>query len=243
VFEGKLGRESYNVGHDAAGMLFHTAMLKGILTRYRPETIILDFRPDELAKNPPSLQMLSVLLPYYRDHQEIRKIIQLRSPAERLKLLSGIYPFNSQLLTILLANRIRWTDDHGFVPLRGHWNRPLAGPVPAPRGGLDPLSSRAFLEFLDLARGNGISLRVVVSPIFQTRPDRPASIRTAEAICRQRDIPFFDYSRDDRFLKRPDLFHDPNHLNAEGATLFSEILSDRILRSGTEALASLLPLR
>ena len=51
-----------------AGVLYHTALLKGILTRYRPETIILDFRPDELAKNAQSLQMLSVLLPYYRDH-------------------------------------------------------------------------------------------------------------------------------------------------------------------------------
>ena len=37
------------------------------------------------------------------------------------------------------------------------------------------------------------------------------------------------------FCEGPFLFVDPNHLNAEGAKLFSEILSDRILRSGTEA--------
>ncbi len=243
VFEGKLRRESYNVGHDAAGMLFHNALLKGILTRYRPETIVLDFRPDELAKNARSLQMLSVLLPYYRDHPEIRTIIRLRSPAERLKLLSRIYPFNSQLLTILLANRIRWADDHGFVAAAGTMDRPLAGPDPAPREGLDPVAGRAFLEFLDLAQRTASPFWSSSLRSTRFRQDRPASIRTAEAICRRRNIPFFDYSRDDRFLKRPDLFHDPDHLNAEGAKLFSEILSDRILRSGTEARPSVPPRR
>jgi hypothetical protein len=59
VFEEKMGRRSYNVGHDAAGMLYHVAMLEGILTRYRPETIFLDFRPDELAENVQGFQVLS----------------------------------------------------------------------------------------------------------------------------------------------------------------------------------------
>jgi hypothetical protein len=226
VLEARTGLDCYNAGHDAAGMLYHTALLQGILSRYRPQRLILDFRPHELAEDALGRQMLSVLLPYYRDHPTMRKVLRLRSPAERLKLFSKIYPFNSQLLTILLANRIQWFDDRGFVPLSGNWSLP-AQPLPAgPK--LDPTYVAFFRGFLALAERNGIALTVVVSPVDRLMKEGSASIRKAEEICREQGVPFLDFSQDVRFLDQSGFFHDPDHLNAGGAELFTKILAEAL---------------
>jgi hypothetical protein len=234
VFEKTLGIDYYNVGHDAAGILYDTAILKGILARYRPEIIILDFRHDELAKKKLGYQMLSVLLPYYKEHKEIQKIINLRGDFERLKLFSRIYPFNSQLMTILLANKIRWIDDKGFVPQYGKWNYAIEEYDSSLGIELDPNYIKYYLEFIEIVKKYNISFFVVISPYYRIIRNQTASIRMAADICRKQNVIFLDYSQDSRFLERPDLFRDPDHLNYEGAKIYSEIIVTRMIEISPE---------
>lgn len=228
VFEKKLAMDYYNVGQDSAGILYETAMLRGILARYRPEIIILDIRHDELAKNEPGYQMLSVLLPYYKDHKEIRSILDLRGPFEKIRLFSKTYPFNSQFLTILMANKLRWTDDKGFLPQSGTWNYAIEEYDPSGGMALDPNSVKLFLEFLETAKKHDISLYVVISPYYRIIREHAPSFRMASDMCEKHNVIFLDYSQDSRFLERPGFFCDPDHLNYEGAKMFSEILADRM---------------
>jgi hypothetical protein len=228
ILEARTGLSCYNAGHDAAGILYNLALLEGVLSRYHPRRLILDFRPVELVHDARDYQMLSVLLPYYRDHREIRRIIHLRSWAERWKHVSKIYPFNSQIMTILLANKIQWPDDRGFVPLYGSWPNPIEAEPPSRPASLDPNGVASFRRFIALAKKNDIALSVVVSPVYRLLKDGSPSIRAAALICRQQNIGFLDFSQDARFLDKPELFHDPDHLNAEGAKLFSGILADSL---------------
>lgn len=45
----------------------------------------------------------------------------------------------------------------------------------------------------------------------------------------EKDVEYYDYSKDSRFSDRYDLFNDADHLNKEGARLFTNILMDEVL--------------
>ena len=120
VFKDSLEMSFYNTGRDGNGIFFQTALLKSVLKRYSPKVIILDYAGG-FEKGGEDYDRMSPLLPYYRTHEEIRSIVELKSPFERIKLLSEIYPFNSQILTIAIGNleinKKRKPDNEGYVPL------------------------------------------------------------------------------------------------------------------------------
>ena len=48
-------------------------------------------------------------------------------------------------------------------------------------------------------------------------------------VSRETDVSYFDFSRDERFCKRYDWFMDADHLNAEGAEAFTEIIMKEVV--------------
>src|SRR5258705_13588645 len=104
VFEKRLNMSYYNEGRDGTPNLYHYAVLKAVLKRYSPKIVIYDFDVNEFRKDPESYDRLSSLLHYYKTHPEIRSVLELKSPHEKLKLLSNIYPYNSSIFSIVAGN-------------------------------------------------------------------------------------------------------------------------------------------
>jgi hypothetical protein len=104
IFEDELKMSFYNTGRDGSRLLYNYAVFRSILKRYTPKIIILDIGFDELYSDAEEYARLSPLLPYYKNHPEIRDLIEKRSSFEKIKLLSNIYPFNSSLLAIAMGN-------------------------------------------------------------------------------------------------------------------------------------------
>ena len=92
IFEKRMGMSTFNAGKDGQAIFYHYAILKGMLKRYSPRIVILDFNVGEFEKDQRSYDRISSLLPYYENHPEIRSIILLKSPYEKYKLISKIYP-------------------------------------------------------------------------------------------------------------------------------------------------------
>ena len=65
VFENRMKQSCYNVGRDGNSVLYHSAVLKGVLKRYSPKIVILDIVYGEFRQNQDSYDRLSSLLPYY----------------------------------------------------------------------------------------------------------------------------------------------------------------------------------
>lgn len=124
VFEDSLKMSFYNTGRDGNGIFYQVAVLKSVLLRYTPRIIIFDYA-GSFMKEEKDYNRLSSILPYYKSHGEIREIVELKSPFEKIKLLSEVYPFNSQLLTIAIGNleinKKRKPDNKGYVPLHKEW--------------------------------------------------------------------------------------------------------------------------
>ncbi len=240
VFEDSLKETFYNTGRDGNGTFYQFALVKSVLKRYQPKIIIFEYS-SKFENEPLEYDQMSSLLPYYKDHSEIRKIIELRSPMEKLKLLSQIYPFNSQILTIgvgnLEINKARVTDNKGYVPLYDIWHENLDSIADRRVFAIDTNKINAFKECLTLPKKLGVQVYVVFSPLFQ-KYHKNQELDRCSQICAAQNIPFWDYSKDSSFLSDKTLFKDILHLNYKGAAKFSKLIAGKIKQYQQQHLGS-----
>ncbi|MFS4491335.1 hypothetical protein [Maribacter sp. 2308TA10-17] len=230
VFESKLKMSSYNTGRDGTYFFYQTALLKTILKRHQPKVIVYDFF-GSFEYSQSDYDRLASLLPYYEEHEEIQEVLELKGPFEKFKTFSKIYPYNSLLFNIIMGNmefnKEKNSDFQGYVPLSEVWNNPIQPLKIANAYKFDSNKLKAFQEFIALCKRNEIKLFVVVSPVFYEY-ESDVSITTCQKICLEQNIPFYDFTKNDEFLKKPEWYADVLHLNQNGAKEFSGILADSL---------------
>jgi hypothetical protein len=234
------GLAGYNAGKDQQGLFYSLAIWRSILSRYRPQWLILDLTPIAFAPNQTGLDELSILLPYYRGHPEIRAVLNKRSRWEWLKTHSSLYCYNSLPLQIVFNNLSGAGDSgviNGYIPKDQPMTRSPAK-VFTEQELADPPDSaivRAFLDIISLSESSRCKLVVVVSPAYFPLAEGSSTTRLARTLCRDHGVPFFDYSGgapvtasavrgSARFSGNPALFSDELHLDHAGAELFTRQL-------------------
>ncbi|MFC5284556.1 hypothetical protein [Pedobacter alpinus] len=234
VFEDKMRLSCFNAGRYGSPILYHLAILKSVLKRHHPKTIILDLNLQDFEKREGSYDILSCLLPYYDSHPEMRSIILKRGKYEQLKLISNIYPYNSEMLTIAIGNteinKKRKEDIKGFTPIRANWNDKIENYRFPQIYELDSTKVKAFTTFINDCKKAKIKLFIVCSPYLSKNKIKESTIEKGKEIARNYHIPFFDYSNYKPLLKTV-LFYDAPHMNSEGAKVFSNLVVNDILRS------------
>lgn len=232
IFEDRLHISSYNTGRDGTSIFYQYAILQGVLKRYSPKMILLNFDLEEFKKTPGSYDRLSSLLPYYKAHPEIRSIINMKSPKERIKLCSAIYPFNSMLFTILIGNtefnKERRKDFQGFVPLEKMLIKESDSGY-YPEYELDSNKIKTYRSFIHDCINAKVKLYIVCSPFYNKLEKFPNSILLGQKIAHDNHISFFNFLNDTSFINYPSYFADVNHLNYQGASVFSNKLIDKMI--------------
>ncbi len=231
VFEDSLHLSCYNTGRDGNYILFNYAVFKSILQRYTPRLILFDISPEELYYDAAGYDHLSSLLPYYRSHPEIRATVELRSPFERVKLISSIYPFNSCLSNIIIGNmelnKARKMDRKGFTPLTHQITDSLMRKIDLSGGSVDTNLMNSVLDIIQLCKRNNIRLIFIQSPIFGlVQPAKDSEM--VENLADMNGVTCWNYFNDPDFLSKPRYFQDPYHLNEEGAIFFSGRVAKRL---------------
>lgn len=220
IMQDSLKVSAYNGGRDGTSIFYYYAMLKAVLKRYQPKLVVLDITPQELEENKTAYEKLNLLLPYYEDHPEVRSVCQLRSPYEHLKLLSGIYPQNSNLLSAITVwsgykTRKKETEIKGFLPMNGELYEARGKGLCA---GIDPQKVNYLKQFIISCKKANIKLAVVISPIYLEYPRGCESMQLTEMICKDQNIPFYNYSA---HHNSPKLYADQMHMNSAGAKCFT----------------------
>lgn len=226
VISQTLNMSCYNAGYDAQSILFHKALLDIIEEKYKPEIIILDINNNELLYEEISYDQLSILLPYVQYYPELWNTLLLKSPFEKIKYLSKIYPYNSLLDKIVRGNMDSMhgeNDINGFVPFYGSYNRDITEKS-FPETTLDKNKIDAFNSFIDICKKKNIKLFVVYSPEYLKILNNSSSIEYIIDKCKQNDIDYITYQNNADFLKG-ELFREALHLNNVGADEFSLDLS------------------
>lgn len=233
VMENETGLSCFNAGRIGQSVFYHHAVLKSVLKRYTPKAIILSVDAWDFAEDEFDYDCISCLLPYYESCPEVREIVNLRGPFEKLKLVSSIYPYNSLLLPIIKGNN--WKDKrpghlpNGYVGLK----EVFPGPVETfnfytTRKEIDTVKVNTYISFINECKARNIELYVVCPPYLQNPVGRNRSLMIAEAIAKEKNVPYFDFAYAPAFLNRQYLFADFRHLNYQGSQEFSRIISEKI---------------
>jgi hypothetical protein len=232
VFEKRLDLSFYNTGVDGEHIFYQAAILKGVLKRYTPKIVLFDFVEGEFGIDPVSYDRLSSLLPYYKDHPEIRSIINLKSPYEKYKLLSKLYPYNSEIFQILLGDtkykKEKHEDIKGYIARKEVWDEPVKIMNYPEKYPLDSNKIKIFESIIKDCAHAGAKLYIICSPYFFDAKNQEYCIRLGKQIAQKYNIEFFDFSSNTAFTKNSNLFADYSHLNDTGARLFSEMVIDSL---------------
>jgi hypothetical protein len=234
ILEEKLRYTCYNSGRDGIQVLYNYAVFKAITKRYNPKMVIFDISPDELEYSAVEYERLSLLLPYYKTHQEMREIIDLRGPLEKIKHLSSIYYYNSLVFQIVRGNigfgKDRGPDLKGYMPLYKKMKVNVVDTVRFNDGLIDRNKISALKDIISTCRNNKIELVFVYSPVWNIVPDSKSN-STLSKLSSENHIRYLNMSNIPTFANRPDYFADESHLNDEGARVFSALLTNQIAKS------------
>lgn len=216
----------YNAGRDGNFIFYYYAVLQSVVKRYKPQMIILDIAAEDIEVKSDSYDKISTLLPYYKNHPEIRSIIELKSPFEKYKLISRIYPYNSNLLRIVLGNldlrnkKNNELQEKGYIKAGSKWDRPLQ--LMSDSNDLDTIKTHYLRLFIECCRNEGINLCIFSSPTYLKSNQEWNYVGVIREMAAAYQVPFWDYSQDPYYLCHPALFSDVHHLNVEGAEVYSQ---------------------
>ena len=156
--------------------------------------VILDFGYAELRKIQDDYDKLSVLLPYYKTHPEIRPIADLKSRYEKIKMFSRIYPFNSLVVSVFTGNlqgNDGQPDINGYAPLSTTWKEPMKDGATYPARELDSNKVNTYRSFIRDCISKNVKLYIVVSPVFIDTNYTNQIVQLGQSIAAENGIQFF----------------------------------------------------
>lgn len=240
VFENKLRSTFYNCGNDAHYLLYSCAVASAIIKRYSPKYIIFDIMPDEFAPSSSSLPLhkaqFSQLLPYH-NNAAIWPYINLNSNFERIKLVSKIYPYNSDLADLVSGlDQNAHKYNKGYIELVQSeemlkYNVVDTTKIFTEDGAADSLAYHTFCNLIAELRKKNVTVLLVISPLAFKCSD-PITTSMCTLICKKYNNSRFMNFTNKPYWFRDKYFHDDFHLNGVGAKLFSAEVADFIKGNG-----------
>lgn len=240
----------YNSGQDGQSLFFSYATTFMILSHHLPKMIVVEMFPEELYYKEMHYDRLNVLLPYYADYRQIRKIADWRGTrnedttsffyklfpfnTEKIKLLSQSYRYNSMWFDLLKGIFKKQKTESGYFPLNNtitenekqkYINEFELLKTRERNRHIDPNKLASLIGIINLCEEKNVKLVLVMSPVLKRYSDDPV-YELIDSIVLRRHISYFDFTNDDRF-NNIEYFAD-NHMNKKGSTYFSSILAQKL---------------
>ncbi|WP_245536764.1 hypothetical protein [Solitalea canadensis] len=228
VFEKKLHTSALNAGMEGTGLYYYNVLIRYYLQSHQPKLFIIDINNRELEASIVGDKYTAVkfLVPYFNVVPETKEILNL-SLIERICFTSNLYRYNTKFYNIYRnsAQCFEDSDFKGYSPFYGNAKRDIriyedsAKPIDSERISL--LSS-----IIEECKKKNVKLLFVFSP--KQFDDRRTPSRTIlNSIFKKYDLDVLDFTTDSQF-KNNSLFYDAAHLNHDGATIYSKLLSNKI---------------
>lgn len=223
MLEDSLGMTCYNCGDDNNGIILSYGRLMMAKERHQPKVIIEDVEPFFDLFKDDDHKYLGWLKAHY-DRQGVSEIFDAIDPTERYKMWSQMYRYNSKFLQNLVVFFTSLSTDtgiKGFRPLHEDFDpMRIDKNYDRTKYEFDPLKLEFVNKMIDLSEGS--KLYFIVSPMWYGMDS--AWVAPVRDICRQRNVPFLDFSNDPKYVHNNQLFKDGIHLNAKGADEFTRDL-------------------
>lgn len=229
-FEDSIGLSTYVAGQDGNGIILMNPIMHHISNRHKPRIIIYDITPSfDLYDDDPHtyLRYLRLLKgkSAYTD-----SLIHVIDPTEILKLHSRLFQYNSSPLSLVKCFFKKTNEfDRGYRPFFGSL---AINTVPQLDTSVHPVSAlklNLFRELIKYCHDNDIKLYFTVSPYYNAAANSTSISRDSalSAMIDELGITVLDYSNNPAFAN-PEYFKDNDHLNNEGAKVFTDTIIARL---------------
>jgi hypothetical protein len=234
IIKTELGVSCYNAGVPGQGIIFSSLIQQMKLTHeVKPDLIILDLENIALFEFEQHYDRISDFSPYYWEYRDILKpIIGKNSQFIDLQMAFKSLRLNSTILLFLKHITGRIKDSMGYIPLYG---KMASYKEKEEFEYSDSVLDSGFMDALEIhitnAKENDVEIIIVCSPLFYKDESQNRSLEKIKEITAKHKVRFIDYSIDERFNNKPELFANSYHLNNKGAELFSRVLAERIKKT------------
>lgn len=214
--------EVFNMGMSRQKMAYNYYALKGLVERRKPIIVFEDVWASNISEEGYS-RYYQEFRPYVNSNSTVKEMLK-RHGEYSILLKSRMYCYNTELVKLFLS----FMKPKGASGYKGSniemskieklWDRDTTA--------INAKSAAEFDRMIDLCKTNDIKLFVILSPAIRASDTTSLSYIYMKEKCREKGIPFLDYSNDNRFYKTH-YFRDPLHMNSYGAEYFtSELMKD-----------------
>lgn len=222
ILEDSLGVSVYNAGADGNGIILAYMQLQSLLQHHKPALIIYDVYPPFDLSEGDNSKYLGRQRYFYGEASAVDSVFWRISPTERVKMLSNMYRYNSDLLQ-LVADYIspKQSDIKGYRPQIGTSDFKIESDKPF---SLDSVKVDYFNRFVDLCRTNNIRLELFFSPRYYGDNQTSEGYAVAKKLAAQKGMTIHDYLVAKPFDTDKSLFKDSQHLNDDGARKYTSMI-------------------
>ena len=199
---------------------------EALIARYRPQLVIYDIYEEQLCDA--EVDDIEFSAPFYWKDTIVRRYLDDIGLKERILMKSGLYRYNGKLFRMASSIYAPEAPNDGYESKRGT-KIDLAkfekeAEVSMPTLELDAYALNNFENVLKKYSSAGVPLVMVSSPKFRPKDNN----KRLAAICDQYGIPFIDFYDTPYFNSHPELFYDVNHLNDEGAHIYTAMFFEQL---------------
>lgn len=223
ILTDSLGKSCYNCGQDGNGIILNYARYQLINQRYHPNVVIYDIANSFDLLTGDNHKYLKWIKAYY-DKEGIYEVFDSVDPIEKYKMISQMYRYNSSFIQIAsdFIHPMQSDGIRGFRPVDKEMDTMKISEKKEENTDyiFDTLKISYITKMIDLS--NDTRFIFVVSPIWYGMDTTP--LKPIISICKQKSIPFLDFSNDPKYVHNNEYFYDGSHLNAKGADEFTRDL-------------------
>lgn len=227
IISDSTGMSCYNCGCDGNGIIMFYPRYRMITERYNPKVIVYDIEPAfDLLKGDNS-KYLGWMRMYY-DRPGVDSVFWTVSPAERIKMLSDMYRYNSRFIQLISDNiRPLQSDVRGYRPVDKQMGYEPEVDSSHKSYEYDPLKLH-YMELLAIGcKQRGINLIMAMSPKYKCTNDEVFS--PVFDLCDKYGLQLINHYCDSNFVFDRDYFYDSVHMNRKGATAYTESIIKEIV--------------
>ncbi|XHR96749.1 hypothetical protein ACFJIV_08875 [Mucilaginibacter sp. UC70_90] len=216
----------FNGGRDGEGLLYSIAIFELALQRHVPKIVVLDVTSDVLSEKEDEKNRLSILLPYLKQSDVIRNMIEKKDRLELIKSHLQTYRYNGQVVSIFQHYFLSSGNTvMGFNPLDSKMVVSRVSNHTSFKPYSDSISAdnvNALDLFINECKRQKIQLFIFVSPRYNDDTQQNSYLKLKN-ICSGNKVIFHDFTND-VYFKNPEYYSDRAHLNGRGADLYTDTI-------------------
>lgn len=224
IITDSLGLSCYNTGQMGNGIILNYGRLRMMDKRQKPKVVVYDINPEfDLLVGDDNHRYLTWLKQHY-GREGIDEIFESVDKTEKYKMCSQMYRYNSRIIELLtdFLHPISNARSNGFSPLKGEIDktkiRAISKEKKMPK--VDSVKWEYINKLIDELEGS--KLYFVVSPRWYGMDSM--QFKPIMEVCKDRGIPFIDFSNNPKYIHHDEYFKNGNHMNARGADEFTRDL-------------------